>query len=94
VRKKADGNFGRLWIANLVTLAIKVCIAIIGAMLKEDIGGVDLAYINGYPSRPVLTIKKKHSTQRLLVLTFAEALLRFGTRMRKEVCKKPTRKQV
>ena len=48
--------------------------------IKED----ETAYVNAYTSRPVLTLKKKDESLRPLVLTFADAVARFGKELGRE----------
>ena len=77
-KRRAGGNFGRLFLANAVTLATRVRIDILRAMAKQCVNDDETAYVNAYASRPVLTLKKKDASLRPLVLTFADALARFG----------------
>ena len=58
VKRRAGGNFGRLWIANSVTLATRVRIDILRGMAKQFVGEDEIAYVNAYASRPILTLKK------------------------------------
>ena len=58
-RRRAGGNFGKLFLANAVTLATRVRIDILRAMSKQCINDDETAYVNAYASRPVLTLKKK-----------------------------------
>ena len=84
LKRKGGGNFGRLWIANAVTLATRVRIEILKGMAKQFTREDEISYVNAYVSRPTLTLKKKDSTLKPLVLTFSDALLRFGKEMREE----------
>ena len=77
-RRRAGGNFGKLFLANAVTLATRVRIDILRAMSRQCINDDETAYVNAYASRPVLTLKKKDASLRPLVLTFADAIVRFG----------------
>ena len=83
-KKRAGVEFGKLFVANSVTLATRVRIDILRAMARQFVNGDEIAYVNAYVSRPILTLKKKDSSLRPLVLTFADALARFGSRIKEE----------
>jgi hypothetical protein len=59
VRRNVCRNFGRLWMANSVTLAKRVRIDILKALLKQVVDSDELAYFNAYATRPVIIIKHK-----------------------------------
>ena len=84
LKRKGGGSFGRIWIANSVTLATRVRIEILRGMAKQFTSEDELSYVNAYASRPTITFKKKDSSLRPLVLTFSDAVLRFGKGMRDE----------
>ena len=83
-KKKEGSGFGRLFLTNSVTLATRVRIDILRAMARQCIGDDETAFVNAYTSRPVLTLKKKDESLRPLVLTFADAVARFGKVLSKE----------
>jgi hypothetical protein len=80
VTKKKEGEeFGRVHIANSVCLATRIRVDILRAFAKQygEEGG-RVMYVSAYSSRPVLHIKDKTGNQRPSVLTFADAVTRFG----------------
>ncbi len=83
-KKKEGCNFGRVFLTNSVTLATRVRIDILRAMAKQCIREDETAYVNAYTSRPILTLKKKDGSLRPLVLTFADAVARFGKELSRE----------
>jgi hypothetical protein len=89
-RSRAGGNFGGLFLANSVTLTTKVQVDILGASAKQCINEGDTAFVNAYASRPVLTIQEKDASQQLVILTFAEAIARFGKGSKRKASRKPT----
>ena len=75
--KKAD--FGRIYIANCVTLATRVRIEIPKAMAKKFTTEKEDIFVMGYASRPVIHVKSKSSEQRQMWLSFSDALVRYGS---------------
>ena len=47
-------------------------------MAKQCVNEDETAYVNVYASRPVLTMRKKDASLRPLILTFADAIPKFG----------------
>ena len=79
--RKAGKDFGRVYMANCVTLATRVRVDILKAIVKQFTGKDDLEmYVAAYTSRPVLKIKNTKS-QNTSVHTFTDAILRFGKKM-------------
>jgi hypothetical protein len=79
--RKAGHDFGRVYMANCVTLATRVRVDILKSIVKQFTGKDDLEmYVAAYTSRPVLKIKNV-KTQNISVHTFTDALLRFGKRL-------------
>ena len=80
-KRKAGQDFGRIYIANCVTLATRVRVDIMKSIIRKFNGKDDLEmYVSSYTSRPVLRIKNI-KTQRISILTFTGAVLRFGNRL-------------
>ena len=52
------------------------------AIAKICVNEDETSFVNAYASRPVLTLKKKDSSLRPLVLTFADAIARFGNALK------------
>ena len=79
--RKAGHDFGRVYMANCVTLATRVRVDILKSIVKQFTGKDDLEmYVAAYTSRPVLKIKNVKN-QNISVHTFTDALLRFGKKL-------------
>ena len=80
-KRKAGTDFGRVYMANCVTLATRVRVDIMKAIVKQfnEKDGLEM-YVSAYTSRPVLRVKN-NATQRTSVLTFTDAIIRFGKRL-------------
>ena len=79
--RKAGHDFGRVYMANCVTLATRVRVDILKSIVKQFTGKDDLEmYVAAYTSRPVLKIKNIKN-QNVSVHTFTDALLRFGKKL-------------
>ena len=81
-KKKAGQDFGRVWLANSVTLGTRVRIEILKAMAKRHTGERETMYVTAFTSRPMLQVRSKDSGLRPLALSFADALTRYGQGMR------------
>ena len=80
-KRKAGTDFGRVYMANCVTLATRVRVDIMKAIVKQFSAKDGLGmYVSAYTSRPVLRVKNVE-TQRTSVLTFTDAIFRFGKRL-------------
>ena len=80
-KRKAGQDFGRVYMANSVTLATRVRVDIMKAIAKEFGGKDDLEmYVSAYTSRPVLRINNTR-TQKSGVLTFTDSIGRFGRKL-------------
>ena len=78
-KKKGGEDFGRVHIANSVSLATRIRVDILRAFAKQfGEEGDEEMYVSAYSSRPVLHIKDKTGNRRPSVLTFADAVTRFG----------------
>ena len=80
-KRKAGTDFGRIYVANSVTLATRVRVDIMKSIVKQfsERDGLEM-YVSSYTSRPVLRVKNT-ATQRVSVLTFTDAIFRFGKRL-------------
>ena len=82
-QKKMGKDFGRIYITNCVTLATRVRIDILKAMAKKFTTNQEDLFVYGYASRPVLHIKPKDQNKRPMWLSFSDALIRYGSGLRK-----------
>jgi hypothetical protein len=79
--RKSGRDFGRVYMANCVTLATRVRVDILKSIVKQFTGKDDLEmYVAAYTSRPVLKIKNT-KTQNTSVHTFTDAILKFGKKI-------------
>ena len=84
-KKKQGIDFGEIFLQNVVTIATKVRVAIMQAIV-EKFKSEDMAmYVRNFSSRPTLLIKKKegHEVEEM-GLTFVDALKRFGRDLKAE----------
>ena len=82
--KKKDGGeaFGKLFIANTVTLATRVRLEILKAIAKKCETKNEQMFVRGFSSRPVLQVRQRDGSRSPLILTFADAVGRFGAKMK------------
>ena len=85
VSKLKNGeDFGRIHLANSVCLATRVRVDILKAIAKQfSKPEGETMFVSAYTSRPVLHIKRG-GEERQQVLTFADALERFGKKINQE----------
>jgi hypothetical protein len=83
IQKKAGQDFGRTQITNCVTLATCVRIDILKAMVKKFATEKEELFVYGFASRPVLHVKPKDGRNKPMWLSFSDALVRFGSGLRK-----------
>ena len=78
---KNNEDFGRIHVANSVSLATRIRIDILKGIAQKmkGVDGMDL-WVQAYTSRPVLQIKK-NDDQRPMSLTFADAIEKYGMRL-------------
>ena len=81
-QRKAGQDFGRVQLTNCVTLATRVRIDILKAMAKKFTSDREDLFVYGYASRPVLHIRPKDQ-KKPMWLTFSDALVRFGSGLRR-----------
>ena len=80
-KRKAGQDFGRVYMANCVTLATRVRVDLMKAIAKQ-FGGKDdqEMYVGALTSRPILRIKNVKS-QKTRILTFTDSISRFGKKL-------------
>ena len=81
-KKKAGHDFGRVYLANSVTLGTRVRIDILKAMAKCFAGEKEIMYVSAFTSRPLLHVRPKEAGSRTMAYTFADALSRYGMHLR------------
>ena len=86
VAKKKNGvNFGNLHVANSVTLATRVRTDILRGIANQfSVTGVTELYVTAYNSRPVLHVNEKGTNSCTYVLTFADAIVKYGKNLKEE----------
>ena len=73
---QADG-FGRMFVANSVTLATRVRTDILKVIAKKCSNDREDFFVVGFTSRPVLSVRRKDTLSQY-ALTFADAVAKFG----------------
>ena len=81
-QRRIDGaqarvDFGKLFIANSVTLATRVRSDILTAIAKRCSSDIEDFFVIGFTSRPLLQVKRKDGPGQY-ALTFVDAISRFG----------------
>ena len=76
-RLQAD-HYGRLFVANSVTLATRVRSDILKVIAQRCANDNEDFFVIGFTSRPVLSIRRKDSTSQY-ALSFADAVSKFGS---------------
>ena len=74
---QARAGFGKLFIANSVTLATRVRSDILNAIAKRCSNDVEDFFVVGFTSRPVLQVRRKDGHGQF-ALTFVDAIHKFG----------------
>jgi hypothetical protein len=80
-KKRAGEDFGKVFIANSVSLGTRVRIDILKAIAKKYTNEKQDFHVAAFSSRPVLPIKEKGTEKRPMVLTFIDAVTRYGREM-------------
>ena len=84
-KKKNGVDFGRIHVANSVTLATRVQADILRAIAKiHHKQGYFELYVTAYSSRPILHILEKQNKNKSYSLTFVDAVVRFGKDLKEE----------
>ena len=81
-RKSGGEELGRLFIANSVTLATRVRLDVLKAIAKKCESKTEQMFVRGFTSRPVLQIRQRDGSRPPLTLTFADAVGRFGAKLK------------
>ena len=81
-KKRGSHDFGKLYIANSTTLGTRVRVEILKAMAKCFTNDKEIMYVSAYSSRPMLHVKPKEAGARQMAFTFADAVSRYGKRLR------------
>ena len=81
-RKSGGEELGRLFIANSVTLATRVRLDVLKAIAKKCESKTEQMFVRGFSSRPVLQIRQRDGSRPPLTLTFADAVGRFGAKLK------------
>ena len=81
-RKSGGEELGRLFIANSVTLATRVRLDVMKAIAKKCESKSEQMFVRGFSSRPVLQIRQRDGSRPPLTLTFADAVGRFGAKLK------------
>ena len=81
-QEEEDDDFGKLFIANSVTLASQVRLDILKAVVKKCKSKIEQMFVRGFSSRLVLQVRQRDGSRPLLTLTFANVVGRFGTKLK------------
>ena len=84
IKKRAGKDFGRIFMANSVTLGTRVRVEILRAVAKSLAGDAETMYVTAFTSRPLLHVKPKDTSSRAMAYTFADAMTKYGQQMRQE----------
>ena len=77
-KKKAGTDFGKLFLANSVTLGTRVRVDILRAMAKKFSTEGEELFVIAYTSRPLLQLRRKEAGNRSMAFTFSDAIARYG----------------
>ena len=77
-KKRAGKDFGRVYLANCVTLGTRVRVDILKAMSKCLSTERETMFVSAFSSRPLLHVRPKDDGKRSMAYTFADAITRFG----------------
>ena len=80
-RKRAGEDFGKLFVANSVSLGTRVRIDIMKAMAKKFSSEKQDFHVAIFSSRPVLRVKEKGSDKNPMSFTFIDSVVRYGRDM-------------
>ena len=80
-KKRAGEDFGKLFIANSVSLGTRVRIDIMKSMAKKYSSEKQDFHVAAFSSRPVLKVKEKDSDKAPMTFTFIDSVVRYGREM-------------
>jgi hypothetical protein len=83
-RKRSGEDFGKVFIANSVSLGTRVRIDIMKAMAKKYSCAKQDFHVAAFLSRPVLKVKEKESDKTPMTFTFIDSVVRYGREMVEE----------
>ena len=81
-KKRGGHDFGKIYMANSTTLGTRVRVEILKAMAKCFATEREVMYVSAFSSRPLLHVKPKEAGTRQMAFTFADAVSRYGERLR------------
>ena len=79
--KKRDNDFGRIFIANSVTLGTRVRVDILKAIAEHHTSDKEKMTVSAFLSRPVLHVRSKEGGLGLGTFNFSDALTRYGANL-------------
>ena len=82
VKKREGHDLGKVYMANSTTLGTRVRVEILKAMAKCCASDKEVMYVSAFSSRPLLHVKPKEAGSRQMAFTFADAVSRYGKRLR------------
>ena len=80
-KKRSGEDFGKLFVANSVSLGTRVRIDIMKAMAKKYSNDKLDFHVAAFSSRPVLRVKEKGTEKTPMSFTFSDAVARYGREM-------------
>jgi hypothetical protein len=80
-KKKSDNDFGRIFIANSITLATRVRVDILKVMAKKHSTDREKLSMSAFVSRPVIHSRSGDGLTRLGTFNFSDSLERFGANL-------------
>ncbi len=80
-QKKKETDFGRVFIANSVTLGTRVRVDILKAMAEHYSTDKETLSVSAFISRPVLHVKSKEGGFRVGTYNFSDALTKYGANL-------------
>jgi hypothetical protein len=83
-KKKTGQDFGRVFMANSITLGTRVRVEIFRAVAKCFASKGEAMYVAAFTSRFLLNVRPKDARLRPMAQTFTDAITRFGQQMRQE----------
>jgi hypothetical protein len=80
-RNKQEQTLENFFLANSVTLGIRVRVDILRAMAKKFSTEGEELFVIAYTSRPLLQLRRKEAGNRLMAFTLSDAIARYGKRL-------------
>ena len=80
-KKKSENDFGRIFIANSVTLATRVRVDILKVIAKKHSTDREKLSVSAFVSRPVIHSRSGDGLTRLGTFNFSDSLVRFGANL-------------